>query len=546
VDMRSGTLIGGRYRLVARLDEGGAAQVWRAEDQELRRPVALKILATPAEGGAAFVERFRNEAQIEARLKHPNIVEVYDWGHDVDANYIVMELLEGRSLRQMLLEGHLLWSDALRISVQAAAALVYAHHEGAAHGGLTPNRIVVRRAGGHATLIGFGVWCREADCVTPQPDADTYALGGVMYEMLTGVSPFGPAPDAFPAGEQWPARPSRLVPGVPAAFDEVVVKAIAPDPSQRYRTADDLLADLTALSRPRRRSPWIWLAPLLIALVALAAIAFALANQTGRVPDVVGRGSTDASATLVSAGFHMVVVGRSPATTVAPDAVVSQSPAPGTQARKGMEVDVVLSAGKPMVAVPSVTGLDLPSASGRITAVGLTVGMVTQQSSATFPAGTVVSERPSAGTEVTVGATVDLVISSGQASLTVPDVRGSSQADATSLLLSAGLKVAVAKVFSTQPAGTVISESPAPGSSVPSSSTVTLSVSKGPAPVVVPNVLGAAEGDATGSLISIGLVPVSVSASGTAGETTGTVIAEDPPGGTSVAPGSRVTITIKR
>lgn len=117
-DIHADSLIAGRYRLDARLDAGGRAEVWRAVDEELKRPVAVKILVTPEGGDPAFLERFRDESQVEARLKHPNVVEVSDWGHDGDVNYIVMELLTGRTFRQMLdAEGPVPWQKTLSIAM---------------------------------------------------------------------------------------------------------------------------------------------------------------------------------------------------------------------------------------------------------------------------------------------------------------------------------------------------------------------------------------------------------------------------------------------
>ena len=143
-DIQAGSLIAGRYQLEVRVDAGGKAQVWRATDAELKREVAIKLLLTPPDGDPAFVEAFRAEAQIEAGLKHPNIVEVYDWGHDGDANYIVMELLSGYTVRQHLqAEGPLAASMVLGVGRQVASALAYAHQAGVAHGTLSPETILV-------------------------------------------------------------------------------------------------------------------------------------------------------------------------------------------------------------------------------------------------------------------------------------------------------------------------------------------------------------------------------------------------------------------
>lgn len=539
-DIHADSLIAGRYRLDARLDAGGRAEVWRAVDEELKRPVAVKILVTPEGGDPAFLERFRDEAQVEARLKHPNVVEVSDWGHDGDVNYIVMELLTGRTFRQMLdAEGPVPWQKTLSIARQAAAALAYAHHEGTAHGNVNPHTIIVG-ADGHATVIAFGLWCRENCENPPVPDADTFALGSVIYEALTGSSPFGAPPAEAPKDHPWPAPPGKLVADVPDEFDRIVMKAIAPEPSQRYQTAAELQADLDALAAPKRHTGlWIALAALLLLLIA-AGIVYAVTQQRVTVPDVVGKSSAEASSTLSSAGLKKVVVGNQASTTVPTESVVSQDPVAGAKARKGSEIGVVLSTGLPVVTIPTVTGLDLQTASSQIASAGLIVGKVTRRASDTFPANTVISQSPAAGVDVAQGTAVDLVVSAGQAKVTLPDVRGSSQANATAKLTGLGLKVDVGQSFSGQPAGTVVSQAPGPGTTVATGSTVAISVSQGSAPVAVPDVKGAQKADAITSLQNVGLVPVTVNTSGTAG----VVIDQDPEPATQVAKGSQVKIFV--
>jgi serine/threonine-protein kinase len=196
-----------------------------------------------------------------------------------------------------------------------------------------------------------------------------------------------------------------------------------------------------------------------------------------------------------------------------------------------------------VVGVPSLSGLTLDAASSAIVAAGLSVGRVTNQTNGTFPAGTVISQSPLSGEKLTAGQSVDLVVSAGQAQVTVPEVRGRSQADASADLVNAGLVVSVGQVFSTQPFGIVVTQGPVAGTSVVKGSTVTISVSKGPAPVRVPNVVGAQEGDADTSLQDVGLVPVSVPTSGTPSQV-GIVISQSPEAGTRVRPGSQVRIHV--
>lgn len=537
-----GLVIAGRYRLEERLDAGGSAQVWRAADSELNRAVAVKILLTPPGSDASFLEAFRNEAQLEAALKHPSIVDVFDWGHDGEANYIVMELLTGESVRDVLQGGPVAWSRVLGAGRQLASALAYSHAAGVAHGAIEPEQVLLR-PDGHATLIGFGLQCRGACEYAAMPDADTAGLGVLMYTMLTGASPSGDRPPNVPENHPWPEHPHKLVSDIPSELDRIVMKAISPDPAERYATAAELQADLDAFAAPKSRA-WLWALLALLAVLIVGVGTWYFASQMKvTVPDVVTQSSAQASATLSSAGLKMVVTGQSPSADVPLGAVVAETPAAGAKVRRGSQVGVTLSTGKPTAAVPSVTGLDLQAASSQIASAGLVVGTVTKQPNSTFPANTVISQSPLAGQQLTSGSSVDLVVSSGQAQVTVPDVRGLSQTNATDKLAGVGLVTQAGSAYSSQPKGVVVTQGPAPGTLVPAGSTVTISISKGPAPVAVPNVVGATSSAAQTSLTNIGLVPVSSTATGTASQV-GKVISQDPDAGTKVAPGSQVRIVI--
>lgn len=541
--IEEGALVAGRYRLEARLDAGGRAQVWRGRDEELDRAVAVKLLVTPSVDGEAFVSRFRDEAQVEARLKNPNIVEVHDWGHDGDVNYIVMELLEGTTLQHILdAEAKTPPVRAVEIARQVASALVYAHHEDTAHGNIAPNNIIVR-PDEHVTVMGFGLCHRVPVGSPPAPDEDTYALGAVLYEMLTGASPFGAPVQNAPKDQPWPAPPSHVSPGVSGELDRVTMKAIAPQPLQRYQSADELLADLNRLVGPKSNT-WVWalLAALVLVLVAVAGW-WLLTRPTIQVPDVVGRSSAEASATLGAAGLRMVVVGRQAVATASADTVISQSPQGGGKARRGQQIQVVISTGPPQVTVPSLTGLDLQTASAQIVSAGLTVGRVERQSSSTFPANAVVAQTPAAGATAAAGSSIDITVSAGQSVAAVPDVRGMSQADATSRLQTLGFRVSAGPAFSSQPAGTVSEQTPAPGTSAPTGSIVSISVSKGSAPVKVPSVVGATQANAIASLQAAGFVPTITTETVTPSQQ-GLVQSQDPAGGSSAIPGTQVQIVV--
>jgi beta-lactam-binding protein with PASTA domain len=540
--IESGALVAGRYRLQSRLDSGGRAQVWTAVDDELKRDVAVKILLTPPGGDPSFVESFRAEAQLEAKLKHEGIVEVFDWGHDEDVNFVVMELLAGDTAARHVANGPLTPERVIEIGRQAAAALVYAHGEGVAHGSVGPGHVIVG-PNARTTLIDFGLQCRgqcEYDAIA---DADTYALGALLYELLTGASPAGPRPLNLPDAEPWPAHPHKLNSNVPHELDKIVMKAISSVPAERYEHAADLKAALDELVRPKSHAGlWIALAVLAVLLAAGGTWLFA-SRQSIVVPDVTGKPSAEAQATLSSAGLKMVVTGQSPSTSIAVGSVVSEEPTAGSKVRRGTTVGVSLSTGKPTVAAPTVTGLDLQTATVNIANAGLIVGTVTTQSSAAFPVNTVISQAPAAGVEMSANSPINLVVSAGQVKVTVPDVRGLTESEATEKIESLGLVPDIGRAFSNEPSGLVLNQTPSAGTAVNAGATVAITVSKGQAPVQVPNVEGAQTADAKTSLQNLGLVPVTVETSGTPAQV-GIVISQDPSAGTKVSPGSQVTITV--
>ena len=536
------TLIAGRYRLDSRLDTGGRAQVWTATDEELNRPVAVKILLTPPGSDSGFIDSFRAEAQLEAKLEHPGIVEVFDWGHDDDANFVVMDLLDGQTASMLLSGGPLSSERVIGVGRQIASALAYAHAQGVAHGSIGADHVMVA-PDGQATLIDFGLQCRGTCEYPAAADADTYAVGLLLYELLTGSAPTDSRPASVPDDQLWPAHPHKLVADVPAGLDRVVMRAISADPAERYRTAAELLAALDELARPKSRM-WLWATIAVLAVVLAAGATWFVTTQPNTtVPDVVGTPSTEAQSSLSAVGLSMVVSGQVSSDAVSVDGVVTQDPAAGTRVRRGTQVGVTISTGQSTVTVPSITGLDLQTASGRLSSAGLAVGTVTTQVSTAIPANSVITQSPAAGAKLAPNSAVDLVVSVGQAQVTVPDVRGKSEGAATSKLVNSGLVVDVARTFSSQPKGTVVNQGPTGGTVVNAGSTVTIAVSKGLAPVQVPNVKGAQQSDAKTSLQNLGLVPVSVPTSGTPAQV-GLIISQSPSAGTKVAPGSQVKIRV--
>ncbi len=264
------------------------------------------------------------------------------------------------------------------------------------------------------------------------------------------------------------------------------------------------------------------------------------------VPNVVGDTQSAASTTITTAGLVVGTITTQASSTVASGNVISENPTAGTSVNTGSSVNLVVSSGPAKVSVPNVVGDTQSAASTAITTAGLVVGTITTQASSTVASGNVISENPTAGTSVNAGSSVNLVVSSGPAKVSVPNVVGDTQAVASTALTSAGLVVGTitTQASGTVASGNVISENPTAGTSVNAGSSVNLVVSSGPAKVSVPNVVGDTQAVASTALTSAGLVvgTVTTQASGTVAP--GNVISENPTAGTQVAGGSSVSLVI--
>jgi beta-lactam-binding protein with PASTA domain/predicted Ser/Thr protein kinase len=623
----------GRYRIIRKLGAGGMANVYLAEDQELGRRVAIKILDDRHAADDSFIERFRREAKNAAGLSHPNIVSIYDRGEAEGTYYIAMEYLSGRSLKELIVSrGPTPITIAIDYTRQILAAIGHAHRHGIVHRDIKPHNVVVDGDGrlkvtdfgiarsGASQMTEVGSIIGTAQYLSPEQArgapvdqrSDVYSVGIVLYEMLTGKVPFTgdtPLEIAMKHLSEVPVPPSEVRSEVPEDLDLIVVRALAKDPADRYQTAEEMDADLARVARglgvsaetadaatavlagagisgaptriepkptrvappqppartppaayygyegpPRRsRSIWPWLLVLLLLVGAGVAAWFGYgkirdqlnANKPVAVPYVVGLKERLAVKKIRDKGLRVRILRRASTQYPQIGTVTGQSPEGGEKTDKGNAVRLTVSSGRPKSTVPEVVGKSQSEAVAALTALHLQVATMHVYSSK--PPDTVTGQDPRPGERVFWNTTVHINVSQGVKQIEIPSVVGQPYASARSTLLAAGLQVGQTPVDSNQPANTVISQSPAAGTKVGAGTTITLSVSRGPAASTpVPDVRNQ---DATtakellrGSGFKVNILPQDVTDPSEAG----VVLDQSPAGGANAPSGSTVTIFVGR
>ncbi|HLW15892.1 MAG TPA: Stk1 family PASTA domain-containing Ser/Thr kinase [Actinomycetota bacterium] len=600
-------LIGDRYEITGLIASGGMGAVYRARDQVLDRTVAVKVLKNGGDD-PEFVAKFKSEATNAARLSHPNIVQVFDFGYENGQPYMAMEFVDGQNLREILTTRHVLRPDvAARIALQVASALEHARRNGLMHRDIKPENILIT-TDGVVKVADFGLSRALAESRATQANvlmgtaaylapeqvqgetidhrADIYALGIVLFEMLTGKLPFGgdsPVVVAYKrVAEDVPSAMS-INPGVPRELDMIVARATGRAASSRFATAGQMVEALreqaprsdtgdigglvhhtqaipimgeqtiaverrggavaqmpkrSGQKRDLRRPRW------LAVLLLLAVVAATIYVVTGRtpaiaVPGVTNMSEADATAALTARGFKVTTQTQFSATVTAGN-VISQVPKEGVKAAKGSTVTLLISQGPVTTSVLRVKGMLFSYAQQLLTAAGFKV-VRQDQSSDTVKLNRVIDQDPSADAIVAKGTTITLIVSTGPALVAVPDVTKKSQADATNTLEAAGFVVTAKQAVSeTVPQGNVISQNPVGGSKLAKGATITLTVSSGPPPVKVPNLLCMTRKQAQDALTHAGL---KANFQGLSGDTK-RVVDQDPVANASVPKGSTVNVVM--
>jgi eukaryotic-like serine/threonine-protein kinase len=551
-DLAPETVIDQRYQIVARIGSGGMADVYCAQDLQLGRKVALKLLYRRFAEDEEFVERFRREASAAAGLQHANVVGVYDRGEWDGTYYIAMEYLEGRSLKQLIVDtGPLAPLAAVDIAEQILKAARFAHRRGVIHRDIKPHNVIIDEEG-RAKVTDFGIARAGASDMTEtgsimgtaqylSPEqaqghavsarSDLYAIGIVLYEMLAGRVPFdgeSAVTIALKQVTEAPVPPSAYNAAVTPELDAVVLRALEKDPEHRFADADEFIAALEMVRGQLGQAP---------------------GGQSTAVFGAIAAPLTDPTA-LAAAGI--------PIEEPLDDG--GEGPPPDDEEhrrRRWPWIAAVLGVLAVLAALFLILGplspkqAKVPGVVGTQLAVGKAIlenkGFTTQVTTVVSPEqrDKILRQDPQPNTKVDEGSTVSLTVSGGPGQATVPTVDGLTQSQARKKLEAAGFKVTVGREASDSvPSGQVTRTAPPAGTQIDKGSTVTLFVSSGPQKATVPSVVGQSQDSASAELANVGLKVSIVPQDST--ETPGTVLSQDPAAGTQAARGSTVTITVAR
>jgi serine/threonine protein kinase len=557
-----GSVIGNRYKIQEKIGNGGMATVYKALDQILNRYVAVKVLREEFTTDEEFIKRFNAEAQSAARLIHPNIVSVYDVGQEYNIYYIVMELIQGKTLKQIIEEdGHLSWKWAVNIAIQIASALEMAHKNNIIHRDIKPHNIMITEDGvakvtdfgiakavSNSTITAFGTTLGSVHYFSPEharggytdSKSDLYSLGVVMYEMVTGKVPFDadtPVSIALKHMQEEPVPPIKVNKEIPFAVNQIILKAMKKDPNERYQNASEMIKDLNiALKRPEggfveernfedsftRRIPTVNVSD----------------NRNGNIKS---DNEEEKPKGKIATFFY-----NHPKTKVASIIALFVLIFVATLV---ITLTVINSSSPKDVQIPNVVNLTQEEAKQRIEQLKLKFAYK-EEYSADVEAGHVISQDPQYINNYSVkeGSTVTVVISKGMEQTKVPKVIGMEYSKAESALTEAGLEVEKVEETSQKvEAGYVISQEIDANTEVQKGTKIKIHVSTGTGikKVTVTSVIGKSSEEAKKILTDLKL-EVNVVEDEDTSKSDGVVLKQSVDPGTSVEEGSAITITVNK
>ncbi|MDN3240615.1 Stk1 family PASTA domain-containing Ser/Thr kinase [Glycomyces tritici] len=536
-------LLGGRYEIGEVVGYGGMAEVHRGRDLRLGRDVAVKLLRADLSRDESFLIRFQREAQNSASLNHPNIVAVFDTGEDGGIPYMVMEFVNGRTLKEVLIaEGRFDAATACEVVADMCSALDFSHKHHIIHRDVKPGNVMLSDtnqvkvmdfgiaralASNQATMTQTSAVIGTAQYLSPEQargetvDArsDVYAVGCVLYELLVGHPPFtgdNPVSVAYQHVREEARPPSELNPNVPDSVDAVIMKALAKNPENRYHSAGAMREDLIRAARGQAV-----MAPAVMSAGDRTQLLAGGADSTAPITPIA-TSSSKRRPWLIALGVILALV----AVTAASWGIMKMLEESAT------------------VTVPNVVGQERSVAEQTLTDEGFTVDF--KEEIAKDPndtdIGHVTAQTPEAKAEAPENSEVTLTVMIAPEDVKVQDVVGDNVEEATEKLEAQNLKVKIVQEESTEPDGEVLSQSPEGGESVPPTTEITLTVSEG-GRATVPDVFGMTVDRATTTLDDAGFQVLVEYGNG--GEQEGVVYAQDPGQGSNESQGTTVTITAR-
>ncbi|MCO5385478.1 Stk1 family PASTA domain-containing Ser/Thr kinase [Desulfosporosinus sp.] len=545
-------IFGGRYEVLDRIGAGGMAIVYKAKDLLLNRVVTIKVLREQFVTDEDFIRRFRREAQSAASLSHPNIVSIYDVGKDGDTEYIVMEYVEGRNLKEIIREyAPLSTEQSINLARQITGAIRNAHENHIIHRDIKPHNILVT-ADGHAKVTDFGIARavssatvthtgdivgsvhylspEQAKGIQSNEQSDIYSLGIVLYELLTGKVPYdGETPIAIALKhlQQEPVPPSKLNPRIAKELEGVIMRAIAKSPEQRYVSAKELLEDLNHI---QAGEPITW---------------FGLSQ------------ASDPEATQTHKGMGKALY---------PIEVIDSVPIKSVNKRRrllivgGLVLLLTILVGGiwnymlvGSTKVPDLTGKTVPVAEDYLKAAELSLDPeVTKEFSDEVDKDLIIRQDPKADNSVKAGRTVKVVVSQGIELIEFPNViiGQMSKENAINLIKNAGFtgEITLAPMPDDAAKDAVIGQDPMPKSSWPKDGNITLTVSTGPQwqTINMPSVIGKLSSEAKTILVDQNKLVLKIETEVSYTSPEDVVISTIPSPGESVQQGSEVTMVVSR
>lgn len=549
-----GKLLGDRYEIIKKIGNGGMATVYKAMDKVLKRHVAVKILRDEFTTDEEFIKRFEVEAQSAARLTHPNIVSIYDVGVDGNLYFIVMELIKGKTLKEIILEeqGPLPWKWSVNVAIQIASALEMAHKNNIIHRDIKPHNIIITEDGiakvtdfgiakavSNSTITAFGTTIGSVHYFSPEharggftdAKSDIYSLGVVMYEMVTGQVPFDadtPVSVALKHMQEDPEEPIELNERVPEAVNKIIMKALKKDPNLRYQSATEMLVDLkTSLKDPEgdfveelEDDPTARTQVIDTSAYGNAA----RTNRNGKKDNKFKKFVREHKKLSIFIGIVLLFA-----------------------LAFGGTMGVLALTNPAEVDMPNVVGLSKEEAQQEIENAKLKFTIEKEEFNKDVPEGFVISQDPKYQenhNKVKEGSEVKVIISKGQEKVTIPKVTGMKKEDAVKALEDLQLKVEIIEENDKKvEEGYVISQETEANTEAYAGDTVKIHVSKGVEKATVPNVEGKSQSEAKSTLEAAGFV-VTVKTSEDSSKENGIVLSQSLSANSSVEKGSAITITV--